>query len=238
MSLQAKLQIDYREKSLINLLQHLPLESVNLDCGDIVLKTDENIQILIERKSVSDLVSSIKDGRYSEQKKRLCCNYSRNRIVYLIEGSIKNDSEKSKVWSSILHTIFRDNLIVFRTSGLNESASFISELWERFSTKNTDWLGFLDGNSVSYAITTDSKISTKKKENNSAEATYLNMLSQITGVSIKIAKEISQVYPTMKELINGLEISGIGSLADIKIGNRKIGKVCAQRIYDCLVQQI
>ena len=44
------------------------LEKDTLDIGDILIKTDDDLDVLlIERKSFSDLISSIKDGRYEEQ---------------------------------------------------------------------------------------------------------------------------------------------------------------------------
>jgi ERCC4-type nuclease len=42
----------------------------------------------VERKTVTDLSDSIKDGRYYEQKGRLKVSGLRN-IVYLIEGPLK-----------------------------------------------------------------------------------------------------------------------------------------------------
>ncbi len=63
--------IDNREHHLINLLEdnEITIEKKNLDLGDIII-IKENYKILIERKTISDLCSSIKDGRYKEQKIR------------------------------------------------------------------------------------------------------------------------------------------------------------------------
>ena len=48
--------------------------------------------ILIERKSLNDLESSIKDGRYSEQSIRLNSSEIHNHnIYYLIEGNIQQE---------------------------------------------------------------------------------------------------------------------------------------------------
>ena len=77
-----KLYIDNREpKAIIDYLEFINNNSKNkvnieiksLDLGDYVLYDEENerIIIIIERKSLSDLESSIKDGRYNEQSYRL-----------------------------------------------------------------------------------------------------------------------------------------------------------------------
>ena len=56
----------------------------NLNLGDIILKCND-IELIIERKTIYDLFSSIQDGRYKEQKYRLLKNYNLSQIVYLIE---------------------------------------------------------------------------------------------------------------------------------------------------------
>ena len=78
--------IDYREKALAAILStHLTIESENLQMGDIQIRNNEKIELIFERKTVSDLNSSIRDGRYHEQKQRLLSNMDRHRIVYIIE---------------------------------------------------------------------------------------------------------------------------------------------------------
>ena len=76
-------KVDYREKKLISSLGSLvnaneeytgkiTIESVNLLLGDICICDDDGREILIiERKTLADLESSIKDTRYREQSIRL-----------------------------------------------------------------------------------------------------------------------------------------------------------------------
>ena len=89
------IEVDYREKKLIKLLKSLlnlykfkniEIEVKNLPLGDIIIKEDENSELLIiERKSINDLASSIRDGRYKEQSLRLSNTGLHNhRIIYLI----------------------------------------------------------------------------------------------------------------------------------------------------------
>ena len=64
----------------------------NLHLGDIVI-TYMDLKLIIERKTIDDLASSIRDGRLREQKIRLIKNYPRKNIIYIIEGDItKNNS--------------------------------------------------------------------------------------------------------------------------------------------------
>ena len=80
------LHIDNREIKLIELLKSystqnktlIPLDVKPLHIGDIIIEhsvlanpTPVKYTIIIERKCVSDMIASIKDGRYKEQKIRL-----------------------------------------------------------------------------------------------------------------------------------------------------------------------
>ena len=67
------INVDYREKNLLKKLETLKeknkfnkitITTSNLPLGDIVILNDKNEeQLIIERKSISDLAASIKDGR-------------------------------------------------------------------------------------------------------------------------------------------------------------------------------
>ena len=73
------LVIDSREAELIKCIKDMNMgikfDVRNLHIGDVHIeyKTNETsgISMCIERKSVSDLSNSIKDGRYKEQKFRM-----------------------------------------------------------------------------------------------------------------------------------------------------------------------
>ena len=92
-----KITVDDREHTLMKLLVALKrdygynyeLISNKLDLGDIIISTNEGEELMIiERKSLNDLASSIKDGRYAEQSYRLNgCSQHNHNIVYLVEGN-------------------------------------------------------------------------------------------------------------------------------------------------------
>ena len=64
--------IDNREKELKDYFKNNDnIKFENLDIGDIVIKDNDKIIMMIERKTLEDLSASIKDGRYKEQKIRL-----------------------------------------------------------------------------------------------------------------------------------------------------------------------
>ena len=86
------IKIDYREKKLIELIKkneefskkEYTLLVENLDLGDIIFcDSDGKELILIERKSIEDLSSSIIDGRYAEQSFRLNNSNIHNHNIYI-----------------------------------------------------------------------------------------------------------------------------------------------------------
>jgi len=233
-----KVFVDYREKSLISLLK-VSIEVVNLEMGDIKFEYNGKPILIIERKSISDLNSSIRDGRYHEQKQRIISNIDRHRIVYLVEGEIPEGNvyiDRNKIYSGILHTIFRDRLIVYKTGSILESVEFISELVNRINTKSVDWLNYLDGNCVNNSLDVDKKVydkvASKKSDNNTPIVAFINMLAQIPGCSTKMAEKIVDAYKTMPVLIKSLEEGGEKCLKDLKLDNRKLGPILSCRIYN------
>ena len=90
------LKVDNREKIIIpalttacNRIEGVKIETENMPLGDAGIYADNGDElVLFERKSLSDLAASIKDGRYSEQSLRLSATLTPNHnIVYIIEGS-------------------------------------------------------------------------------------------------------------------------------------------------------
>lgn len=105
------LKIDIRESDLIAKCQELVsavgspwkeivVKSEVLPLGDIFVyesTTEQSDHILIERKTVADLMASIRDGRYEEQSYRLIHSneHHPHNIVYLIEGNATKSSTGS-----------------------------------------------------------------------------------------------------------------------------------------------
>lgn len=138
-----KLVIDYREKKLINLVNSIKLMNVkynpievvveNLPLSDVIIKDAKNNEkILIERKTINDLASSIQDGRYNEQSYRLTnCDIHNHNIMYLIEGNISMWNNKytridrDTIYSAIFSIMYYKGFTTFITSTTVETAEFL-----------------------------------------------------------------------------------------------------------------
>jgi ERCC4-type nuclease len=102
-----------------------------LHLGDIALETaDGETLVLFERKTLNDLISSIKDGRYVEQSHRLIhsSNVSPHNIAYVIEGmysQLRKDTDKQMCISAITTMFYFKGFSVFRTCSVFETAELI-----------------------------------------------------------------------------------------------------------------
>ena len=232
-----ELIIDNRERDLIKWLEDyndkinegkIQFSKENLDLGDIIFKKNGEIIILIERKTLGDLSSSIKDGRYKEQKIRILNSISPSvRKIYLIEGKdMKCFKLPHNTFNSIIiHTIIRDNIHVKRTDNLNGSGNFIIDINNRinkikFNEKIEDYSQICRPN---------------KKSNITGKVCCLNMLQQIPGVSSKLAGELYNNYGNLQmiysKFINGEDF--IKNIKDMKYGGekkRRVGEKTATKI--------
>lgn len=146
------LQIDYREKDIYDMFKKSGVpdsvtleEPCNLDIGDIIIKTTGGDQIIIERKRFDDLSSSIKDGRYDEQKMRCMAHIQQQRdaghaciLVYLLEGDLsycRNSSDVNMALGAWISMELRDRLPVIRVLNMEEGVKWMYRLCERIKKK-------------------------------------------------------------------------------------------------------
>ena len=136
-----KIIVDERERALYDRLDarlsslKTPsfsiLEKRVLPLGDILIETDEGKKVmLIERKTYTDLLSSIKDGRYEEQSYRLIhsSGYPLHSVVYLLEGlfsQLRTPLEKKIVYSSMTSLHFFKGFSLYKTSTVDETAEWL-----------------------------------------------------------------------------------------------------------------
>lgn len=95
--------------------------TLNLSVGDFLwIKDKYIINIIIERKKSSDFISSLSDGRFKEQKKRLKSSGIKN-IIYLIEGL---KSKESFILNAVLNTKL-EGFTVIETSDIFETVEYV-----------------------------------------------------------------------------------------------------------------
>ena len=155
-----KIKIDCREHDLIKqihkMMEEIPrfkdikIEIISLPIGDIIIENSkECLKLLIERKSINDLLSSIKDGRYEEQSYRLASyEHPNHNIIYIIEGDINRpksflnkSNDKQTTHSAILSLNYYKGFSVIRTFSLEETAFFILNSANKIGKENLKEIG-------------------------------------------------------------------------------------------------
>lgn len=228
------IEIDYREKSVIKLIQDNPkfpfkYTILNLTIGDFIIKQNDETLYILERKTILDLAASITDGRFREQKQRLfeSVNGNYDKIIYIIEGkkNLKQYGSISKTIldSSILNLMFKHKYRVMYTLDETDTLDMITQLCNKLQKKEFD-----------KPISTEVK-AIKKGTNMDG---YINILCTIPGISNIVAKKIKEKYNSLVVLFDAYKSiedkdkeSRYYLLSDIQINKRKIGKILSKKIY-------
>ena len=247
------IQIDVREKELIlqisiltstiPLFKDLIINAVPLPLGDIIFLNEETnaVELYVERKSINDLLASIKDGRYEEQSYRLNgLPHSNHNIIYLIEGDVNkvnrfkdNHVEKLTMYSAIFSLNYFKGFSVIRTFNLEETAIFLCNTLVKLikeRNKQAYYKNEIKINETENVTDKDyvSVIKKVKKENITVDNIGEIMLSQIPGISsitaLAILKEHKSITNLLKELEKNPKCLENISFTNTKGQIRKINK--------------
>lgn len=206
--------VDNREKGLVKLLntykfmyelEHINIQIEQLPIGDIIISDRETNQecIVFERKHVSDLASSIVDGRYKEQSYRLdgSCLLSNHNIIYIIEGSIASINPKftkvkpAAIYSAICSLQYFKGFSVMKTSNMEETCEYILRMADKIYREKPSRGYFKNKDEVNQPSNTmlqdyTDVVKRVKKDNVTPENIGIIMLSQVPGVSSVVAKAL------------------------------------------------
>jgi crossover junction endonuclease MUS81 len=246
------IRIDAREKDLISLIRtKYPEDKIiveSLALGDCIIEKNENEIVIIERKTVSDLLASVKDGRYKEQSFRLNGHPIHNHnVVYLIEGDINRlrlPVDKKIAHSSIFSIQYFKGFSVMRTFNLEETATYICNSASKMVQK--DEKGFYVNSAIEVSLqqretpSYSTVVKQVKKENITPENIGEIMLCQIPGVSPTCAVAVMQKFKYFQNLIADLQEHGESCLKDVSWTNskgqvKKINNPCCANIVKYLI---
>jgi ERCC4-type nuclease len=271
---QMQIVIDNRETALYSKCVELSSQYPNvkiqmnvLSLGDISIKPDDSSDeiVLIERKSFSDLLSSIKDGRYEEQSYRLihATNIVKHNIIYIIEGmfsQLRSPHEKKMVMSSVISLNMFKGFSVYRTASLQETAEWVLAIASKIEKDISKGrvLAYLppqpSEKTCEETITNEedeptiqpninaknycSVVKKVKKDNITNENIGEIILCQIPGISSTTAVEIMKVFGTLPKMLNEIK-TDISRLEQIKLTtngkSRKIPKNVVASIKKYLI---
>lgn len=226
-------EIDNREPKLIkdyfNLNQNnkITYKFSNLEQGDFIIKDDNNnIIYIFERKTINDLLSSVKDTRYVEQSERYSnLDIPTNRIIYIIEGNYdmfqKNSVEFKTIYSCIYSLTFIKGFTLLFTHSIKSSCILLEQFIEKICENK---------------ICSSFNCKLIKKNTITKENINEYMLNLVPGIGILTAKEIlkhfnGNIYNLIYELKNN---DNIDIFKNIYIKSKKISSKIILNIKEYL----
>lgn len=259
-----KIFIDERETFLyekcqsMNQTTSIQLFKKVLPLGDILICADDDKElVLIERKSLADLLASIKDGRYEEQSYRLIhsSGFHTHNILYIIEGmfsQLRTPMEKKMIYSAMTSLNFFKGFSATRTCSLQETAEMILSIADKierengkgktphFSNKTGEEVFSLENTVTTTPANYCTVVKKTKKDNITAENIGEIILCQIPGISSITAITIMKQFSSFPHLIEELKMNPL-CLDEIVIETngktRKINKSSIQNIKLFLLGQ-
>jgi ERCC4-type nuclease len=170
-----------------------------LPLGDAILCKDGLEKIIVERKSLGDLSSSIKDGRYEEQSYRLNgLPHHNHNIMYLIEGdltrtssfnSFKDRVDKTTLYSAMFSLNYYKGFSVLRSMSTEESALIICNMAYKLN-KSSDKQGFysnVNANANTFSLATsdpNTPVPLENLEQPDKEDSYCNVIKKVKKENI------------------------------------------------------
>lgn len=225
------IRLDNREGALHTTLS-VPHDFVQLHVGDIWIgcAAGEDGQVrpalVLERKSFADFQSSVRDGRYREQRGRLLAFGAEvgARVAYVLEGSpaaLRPPMTAASIEKLVARLMFIHGIPVFRT----ESVAGTARLVETLSGQHAE-----EGTAAFAAATVAQRAADGihvVKRDNAADPRHFatSMLCLVHGVSVRIAEAWLDAFGSLGAVIGATA----EQLADVKVGARRIGNVVAQR---------
>ena len=184
------------------------IKSERLPLGDIILHdpTQGRDIVIFERKTLSDLAASIRDGRYKEQSFRLietaaATGFNTHHIVYIIEGDLSRYDErhsqitKTALQSAMVSLLYYKGFSVIRTMNVGETADFILHFADKVAKEGALPIA-ADNTECGSGAAAYSEVATKKEKRDYITRENIGeiMLAQVPGVSAKMAAAILAKY--------------------------------------------
>lgn len=249
------IKIDCREHDLIPLvkdkiadLPNISIDVESLPIGDIVFVFQEQELLIVERKKVSDLAASIKDGRYKEQSYRLDGHPIPNHnVMYIIEGNMNyGRMDKSTMFSSVFSLNHYQGFSLWKTNNITETAEFLVNSVKYMSRSKKEpyhSINKCNSNDISQSGGSDTDyvnvVKTVKKDNVTPQNISEIMLCQIPGVGAAAGIAIIRHFKSIVNLIADLQEQGENCLKNIEVTaasgkTKKLNKTCITNIIKYL----
>jgi ERCC4-type nuclease len=182
-----------------------------------------------ERKTAADLLHSIKDSRYREQKERLVRAYPKAKVMYIVEGDWDLCAEMVK--GAIINTMLRDDIKVFMVRGIASTANFIQDTLARIGKDPSKYASAGPDGGADYVYALG--VPSRKRDMLDPTTFSIVALSIIPGVSKTIAKAIVEAHGSIRAVCD----VDLATLSKLELpSGKKLGPKVAERISSYLLK--
>lgn len=243
-----------------------PLYADNLKAANVGDDEEGNLEIvlehILERKRLDDLISSIKDGRFHEQKFRLHKSGIKN-VTYLVE-EYSISSERSEKYGDALESALSsmqvvDGFFVKQTSKLDDTIRYLARVTKTlkglYENKDINVIPSrsFEAEAASVALERLRRISPgkaygmtfsvfdtmcSKSESTTLRDVYLKMLMCTKGITGEKAVEIQKIWPTPRTLAEAFEAREKGHARDSMISDRLGNAIPRKKVARALSAKI
>lgn len=239
MSRKLTLVVDNRETRVIDKIKQLDTSFEflidTLEVGDFLFRDENNVPVaLFERKTPSDLNSSILSHRHHQQRQRLATfqmTYPSCYCGYIIEGlskCLRDSVADTRVQGAIENLLFKHGFIVLPTSCVLTTAKCLISL----NSKLVDLSKPLSGGSSAIPVEHEAQLH-HSKMSRTAENIFYHQLCVVPHVGQKLAKVIAEEWISASQFSSFLESeNSLDVLSNKKVGKRRIGMSTATKIRD------
>lgn len=239
--LELECVVDSREQSLWEDLQGLPIptRTAMLPLGDVLIQKQEEVLLMMERKTVRDLVQSLKDGRYHDQRRRWLEFRSQSphsSISLWVEGDLLATDMDPVLKSSLVNSLFRlqskHHILVHQVRTREAFVKSLQMVVEKLSKDPYHLVP--DGAIATTTTATSTAMNQYRKSAHSQEQYWQDCLTLVPGVSPAIAQTIQTAYPTLVSMVMALRQDPhqtMEQIAQLRAnGKRRLGEKLAHKI--------
>lgn len=224
---EMELVVDMREHGIIEKLKgKVSFKIENLILGDMVIRDSTGLErVLFERKTYSDLLASIHDGRYQEQSMRLLNtgNIHSHNIVYVIEKDSTTGTDRlQKIRSAIVSLHYFKGFSVMRTASISETVEFLISYLDKVTREDKSgkkvpaFTTRVENPQSSSAANYCGVVQRVKRDNITPNNISEIVLCQIPGVGESVATVIGAAFPTFSDMIDALREKRMEALKNLR----------------------
>lgn len=222
-------KVDHREQKLKTFFDTNNIECIyeNLEYGDFQFLYQDQIIFLFERKTREDLLASIKDGRYKNQKAKVLQTFPHTKLYYIIEGQTTFQTQTTVqnkiIQSAIINTMLRDKITCICTKTLNETYNLLIEMMTKVKEEPDKYI---------IQTQVEEQVVVKTSSKDDKKKVFKAMLCQIPGINDKSADVLVEKWSSLNDMLKDIASKENKEeyLNEIKVNGRKISKKIVENI--------